>query len=515
MATAADGPGRTRVLGSSRHGSAMTTESSAGSAFVGRGLLGVRASGGVRTAERLVVSVVWVAVVTWGVGFSVLAADRHEAFLSHRFDLGNMVQAVWSTAHGRFLEVTTTDGAQLTRLGVHVDPLLALFAPLWWVWPSPVMLTTVQALALASGALPVFWLARKHADDARAGLCLALAYLFYPSVQWNALNDFHPAVLGIPLILFFVWFLDEDRLVLAGLFAVLAALAKEDVALALAGIGVWYAVRRGRRLAGGGIALLAVGWTVLALYVVIPRFSGGPSPFYDRLGSVGGSPTGVVKTLFDDPVRLWHAATTGSDLRYLLLLLVPLLGLWALEPMLALAASPALALNLLSNFGPMTSVEYQYVSMIVACLFAASAIGIARLPARTAFVASLAALGSVILFSVGGPIAVGTFGEQARPSDAEIAAMRRAIALIPADAAVSASNKIGAHLSERRRIYSFPLRDHADWVIVNESDPSGEVNPAGEARNPFVYRRELEELGRDPTWRRVFAQGDVLVYARQ
>ena len=74
--------------------------------------------------------------VVWGLAFALLAADRHRTFLSARFDLGNMVQAVWNTAHGRFLETTTADGIQLTRVGVHVDPLLALFAPAWWVWPA-------------------------------------------------------------------------------------------------------------------------------------------------------------------------------------------------------------------------------------------------------------------------------------------------------------------------------------------------------------------------------------------
>src|SRR3954466_10422522 len=48
-----------------------------------------------------------------------------------RFDLGNMVQAVWSTAHGHFLENTTGQGQQASRLGSHVDPFLALLVPVW------------------------------------------------------------------------------------------------------------------------------------------------------------------------------------------------------------------------------------------------------------------------------------------------------------------------------------------------------------------------------------------------
>ena len=48
-------------------------------------------------------------------GFSVLAALEHRAFETGRFDLGNMVQAVWSTANGKPLDVTELDVAAEPR----------------------------------------------------------------------------------------------------------------------------------------------------------------------------------------------------------------------------------------------------------------------------------------------------------------------------------------------------------------------------------------------------------------
>ena len=42
-------------------------------------------------------------------------------------------------------------------------------------------------------------------------------------------------------------------------------------------------------------------------------------------------------------------------------------------------------------------------------------------------------------------------------ADAHDAAARRALALVPGGAPVSATNTLGAHLSERRRIFSFPV----------------------------------------------------------
>ena len=112
------------------------------------------------------------AITAYAAGFAALSSLRHEAFITGRFDLGNMVQAVWSTAHGHPLEMTELHGDQISRLAAHVDPILVLFAPLWWIWPSPHMLLAVQAVVIALGAVPVFLLARKHLASPRAALGL-------------------------------------------------------------------------------------------------------------------------------------------------------------------------------------------------------------------------------------------------------------------------------------------------------------------------------------------------------
>ena len=81
-----------------------------------------------------------------------------------------MVQAVWSTANGDLLTSTDSTGEQISRLAGHVDPLLALFAPLWWLWPDPRMLLVAQAVIVATGALPAFWLGRRWLGDDRLAL---------------------------------------------------------------------------------------------------------------------------------------------------------------------------------------------------------------------------------------------------------------------------------------------------------------------------------------------------------
>jgi len=95
-------------------------------------------------------ALVWTAMTAYAAGFASLSVLRHRAYTTGRYDLGNMVQAVWNTAHGHFLQMTSGDGVQISRLAAHFDPILAAFAPLWWIWPSAEMLLVVQAVVVAS-----------------------------------------------------------------------------------------------------------------------------------------------------------------------------------------------------------------------------------------------------------------------------------------------------------------------------------------------------------------------------
>ena len=104
-------------------------------------------------------------------------------------------------------------GEQALRLGGHVDPLLALLAPLWVLWPSPLALALVQIVVVALGALPVFWLARLHTGSERIAGLLALTYLAYPWVATSAVAAIHPVTFAITSLLFCIWFLETDRLV--------------------------------------------------------------------------------------------------------------------------------------------------------------------------------------------------------------------------------------------------------------------------------------------------------------
>ncbi len=458
----------------------------------------------------------WAAIVAYGVGFAALSVLRYDSFETGRFDLGNMVQAVWSTAHGHFLRVTNLHGEQTSRLAAHFDPIVALFAPLWLLWPSPDLLLTAQAILVALGALPVYWLARKHLASETAALGFAVAYLVYPATEWMTLNEFHPVALACPFLLFAIWYLDENRLLPFAAFTTLAMLTKEEIPLVVAGLGVWFALSRRRWAAGGAIAVVGFLAAVIAIDVIVPHFHGASSHFYGRYNAVGGSATGIVKTAFTHPRRLLSVAFDHRGSHYLLHLALPLALLPLLAPLLLVAAVPELVLNLLSSAGTQTSIHFHYTAAEIPVLVAAAVVGAKRLGRFTRFAPVAALVAAIVGNYVLGPLPVWRWlpgGQTLKANAAHVSShdriAARALQLIPKNVPVSATNGLGSHLSERRRILSYPLTNAVEWLALDMKNPSLGDQNAGD-----FARAKMEHTIRDPRWRIVFERDGIVILRR-
>ena len=154
---------------------------------------------------------------------------------------------------------------------------------------------------------------------------------------------------------------------------------------------------------------------------------------------------------------------------------------------IALAAVPALLLNLLSATPTQTSIHFHYTAAEIPPLIAAAVLGGARLHDRwrlpVATVAVTAALG-------------GNYVLGAIPVWSEL----------PGGETLQA---LGGHLSARRRILSFPFVEDAKWIAVDETRPGYADRLA-----PLPTAVQVVWLRRNPAWRLVFEQDGVLVFRR-
>jgi uncharacterized membrane protein len=474
-----------------------------------------------------------VAMVVAAVILALLSIQRYRNFYGGRFDLGNMVQAVYNTAHGHFLQVTSADGQgrQMSRLGAHVDPILAAFAVPWLVWPSPMMLLVVQAVVVSLSAWPAYRLGLRVLGDPLAAFLLSVALLLYPPLEYAVLNEFHPVTLAIPLLLFGFVFAEEGRWWRAAPFLVLAALCKEDIPLVIAMMGLWLALRR-RSWRPLLLTVAAAAYFVVAVKVVLPHYSPGGSPFLDRYADLGSSVSGVgLNVLLKPGVTLGHLFS-GSDLRYLLQLLWPFCFSSLASPLTTLIAAPEIALNALASNSLQRSYEFHYTAGEVPFVFAGAVLGLARvrrwLAARSAAAwrrsADLATIGglatavltaTVIANFALGPLPFSLPGAHYSGRNYAVSGHAKvldmAIRTIPSggDVTVSTENNAGSHLSARRVVYTFPYIGNAQYVIVDD-------------KNGFVYdhsdtvghSQALGALVLNQAYQSIFARDGVYVFKR-
>ncbi|MCB0054574.1 MAG: DUF2079 domain-containing protein, partial [Caldilinea sp.] len=100
-------------------------------------------------------------VVIYVVLFTAQAWDLHAGMRTHRSDLGQIDQSIWNSSRGRFL-AQTDNGYEATRLTDHVEPILVLISPVYWLWDDVRALLLLQVVAVALGVFPLYLLALRR-----------------------------------------------------------------------------------------------------------------------------------------------------------------------------------------------------------------------------------------------------------------------------------------------------------------------------------------------------------------
>ena len=418
-----------------------------------------------------------------------VAVRRHLAFESGAFDLGIFDQALWNTAHGRPLFSSLKGGIVL--LGDHFDPFHLVLVPFYRLAPSPLIPLVAQGLALALGAVPLYWLARERFPGSVLTVLFPLLYLLYPPLRYANRVDYHPTAFVPALLLFALYCMERERWGRMVGFLVLAGLCKENVPAAGIAVGLYLTLTgRPRRL---GIAL-SVGfavWLAAGILWVIPAFNPSGYAYFQRY-QLGGSS--------------W---LVGRKLVYLAHLFGPVAFLPILAPARLLMALPFLAQNLLSTMPAQSSIAHHYALESVPFVFYAALGGAAHLlerfgsaanrrPAHRGLAAAL--LAASLLFHGRSE----TWYLRQYPTTPHLTLLAATVQTIPPDVAVSTQNLIAPHLSHREFIYLFPdlgssTLSRAQYVILDlalDPWPAGPSFDGGIARLPGKgYTRLVDREG--------------------
>ncbi len=503
----------------------------------------------------------WVLIILFSVYFSALSFNLHAAHRTHMADLGQIDLAIWNTSQGRFVQEIKGDQIS-TRLTDHVEPIFAPVSLVFYLWNDVRALLALQAIALALGAWPVFYIAwgrlgkgrqgnketRKREEQGKiasssaplspyralAALAFVIAYLLYPPMQAALVAEFHAMPLATPLILLAFLFSERQQWRRFALAALSIALVQEGAALLTAMLGL-YALARGLQLrrtphsasstphsallAGALVALAGLAWFYISTFVIIPTYAfqaygDSVTPYAARFGALGNGFGDVLRSLLIRPGLVLRVASEPLRVHYMLKLLAPVGFLALAGPEILLLGLPLLLANLLSSFPSQYSGQLHYSAPLAAYAVVAAIFGSQRLRQLTRRSVAGLRLRRVrrwhraylplsiwlLAWSLACQIAWGytPIGAHFRDSSPQVTAhnrlLRRFLAQIPPDAAISTMPTLHPHLSHRPSIYKFPALGNSQFVLLDIAAATGW------SIHPLEMRREVDNLLKAGQW---------------
>jgi uncharacterized membrane protein len=449
--------------------------------------------------------------------YAVISLLRAAHLGTAAFDLGIFDQAVRSYAR-LHAPMVPLKGPGFDLLGDHFSPILAVLAPLYWLWPSANLLLVAQAVLLGGSVYPVTRLAIER-TTVLGGLALGAAYGLSWGLQGAVSYDFHEVAFAVPLLACALVALAERRWRAAALCALPLVLVKEDLGVTVAAIGCYLLAHRVWRL-GGGTILVGLGATAVETLLIIPRLD---HVFHTYRywgvvsnGAINTTPPPGLGSLVRIVTGFPHAAVTPPAKLLLVFWFLAVTAFVALRSPLALIAAPTLAWRLVSanpSYWSTGTVHYNAVLMPMAFVALADAAGrlrgserrISRTLAVLALPAALAiAVGTLPRFSFGLISRPGSF-----PGASHVAAARAVAAQVPTGAQVAATDYLVPLLVDRTEVITFPdyFARRTRYVLVDTTNLYG---------LPYSHERQVAQVRALPSqgFTLLARRDGVLLFAR-
>ncbi|MDR0531880.1 MAG: DUF2079 domain-containing protein [Oscillospiraceae bacterium] len=423
-----------------------------------------------QSAMRLTRLAAWGIFVAYTLLLSYYSILRYRTYSATNFDLGLFAQMFEFLRRTGHAWTTLERNELLTHFGVHCSPVFYLLLPVYCLFPRLETLLVLQAAGVAAGVFAVRAIAQHlFGPSPRLILGACLLYVLQPSITHGVLFDFHENKFLAVFLLWAVYFMLKNRTLPLLAFSLLTLSVKEDAAIYVVSLGLYYLLskpwnrqNKTRVLTAWAMIVMSVAWFVCAM-LIIRRYGNGV--MVDRLRNYylpGPGTHGfadIAKTCAANLGYVIKEVFTAEKAEFLLWLFLPL----GFAPLLHrrgtawLLLLPTLVINLLSNYGYQHKVGYQYTYGSAALALAMALLALKgtgpRLRRGLMLFAVMASLISIVPLTGS---RMQYYAEVMRLNPSRVAAVDQVLRDLPEEAEVTATTWFCVHLYQRDNIYMYP-----------------------------------------------------------
>lgn len=415
----------------------------------------------------------WIGAVVLILAFTVIIGVtcclKYNNFWTPCYDFGIFSQMFYYMKETGLPLVTCERDGLLSHFAVHFSPIYYLLLPFYVIFPTPLTLMIGQCAVTALGVVPLIKICRSHGLSNLASLAFGICYILYPAMAGGCNYYIHENNFLAPLILWLIYFMEKEKTVLSFVFGLSVFLIKEDAAVYVAVIALYFIFANKNYKCSVLLLLFSV---IYFLWVTsyLSVFGDGvmTGRYNNYIYDEGGLFT-VIKAVVQNPIYAVQQCFAEQKIKYFLQMLVPILFMpfcTKKTPRLILLI-PFILVNLMTNYRYQYDIMFQYGMGSGAILLYLSVLNFSDMGKKRGKLLLSSVICSAIIF-------VGTFRgwlmyyESYDSRADERAALEYAAGLIPDEASVASSTMILPNLSQRREIYELERTEHdAEYYVID------------------------------------------------
>jgi hypothetical protein len=477
----------------------------------------------------------YVTIILFGSLYLVMVFCNHYFFRTWTYDYGSYNFAFYDFAHFR-VSACPQFTPHVTFLQDHVSFTLFLFIPLYWLlaWMTGTYtLSVIQTLIILLGGLALYRLI-EYKTSSKLLSWLALLQYFTLYGRWASFcSACNLAIIAASAVPVFLYYFEKKKFLPAVLSLLFLFLAREDIPLWTAFIGLFLLIShfrdRQHRIASLLVILSSIVWFAFTFKVMIPLFDNEYKHYnlfeYKALGAdpvkaflfILQHPLKCIQLLFNNPTGNPIYNSVKFEFFYVYLVCGGFLLFY--RPRYLFLFIP-LVMKKMYNDAPIRwSIESYYSIEVISVLPIAVFLIISEIRGR---VARRIILATVCIGSLG--MTVFKLAEKGRPlnyidtnfafyksamykAGFDVKKVHRYLRLIPGDAAVSSSGTLNPHLAFRPKDYYFMRTDDAEYIVVMKDRDTWPLEKE-------EYRQVINKYIQSGNWEKIVDDNPLLILHR-
>lgn len=442
--------------------------------------------------------------------YSYVSVVKHDKFQSFAWDLAFFDELIWKVSQG--IEPRSSFN-NLHLLGDHFQPVIIIFAPLYWIVSDVRILLVAHAVVATLGVLPVYLLAKKILRHELLSLTVSVSFLLFTPFQHAVLDGFHQSVFTPLFIGWMYYFLEAKRSKGFWLATLGLILTKEEFALIVTSIGLVCILFYGRIRTGLIAIVIGLISFFLIIYLIIPYFQKGPYTHFGY-GILGNTPDEVILNILLKPHLFVNLLFSSEKIRTVISSFFAFGFLPLLSPIHLLPVIQQYGVRFVDTVTIHRAANLNHYSFPLAPLLSVATIYSLKTISANLLSKKVLAVYILVCTLAQNIFLHGPLNSLLKKQFFETEAWERdAAALVkqvPDTVVITSQNSLLPHFSQRPKFYLLPQVENAQYLAVDLHDGPNKYSPIDQQRTRKIVENLLATNRFEVIWR----QGNSLLLKR-